>query len=142
MRVLVTGSRTWRDAAAVHAELDLLYHVHGRLDVIHGACQDRDGNLLGADGFADAWARDRMAAGWAVTVAGYPAPWGPVGNIAGPMRNGLLVGVLLALGGVMGCLAFIENASRGATGCADFAEAMGVPTRRIRSDGRERGGAV
>lgn len=96
MRVLVTGSRTWRDEAAVHAELDLLYHVHGRLDVIHGACQDGDGNLLGADGFADAWARNRMAAGWAVTVARYPAPWGPVGNIAGPMRNGLMVGVLLA----------------------------------------------
>lgn len=89
MRIIVCGSRDWTDRDTVWRALDDVYATerkwgtgHGFV-VVHGACQDRLGNPLGADRFADEWARSR-----GVTVKQYPADWdGPLGLGAGPKRN-------------------------------------------------------
>jgi hypothetical protein len=116
-RLLVTGSRTWDDVAAVHAALDAARAVHLRLVVVHGDCLD------GADAIAKAWAEARGVPHepWAVT----PEVWRRVGRGAGPQRNAAMVASRPAE-----CVAFIRDASRGATGCAELAERAGIPTTR------------
>jgi YspA, cpYpsA-related SLOG family len=118
VRVLVTGSRTWIDYLAVTAALDGLYAEYGdRLVVVHGGCS------RGADLFADRWAR---AAG--VRAERHLAPWRLYGRRAGRVRNLAMVATMPDL-----CLAFIRDASPGATHCANAARAAGIPTviRRV-----------
>jgi hypothetical protein len=114
-RVLVTGSRTWTDEAAIRAALAALHREHGaRLVVVHGACP------TGADAVAERWCRDA-----GVPVERYPADWSTYGRSAGPHRNREMVNTGPDL-----CLAFILDASRGATGCADAAKIAGISVRR------------
>lgn len=117
-RVLVTGSRTWTDHAAITAALDELLVRHGtRLIVVHGGCR------YGADAFADVWAR----VNW-VLVERHPADWRRHGRCAGMVRNTAMVATRPDL-----CLAFIHRDSAGATHCATAAAAAGIPTRIQRS---------
>lgn len=114
VRVLVTGSRTWTDAATITAALDELHARHGQaLVVVHGACP------RGADTLAQAWARAR-----GVPVEAHPADWSK-GRGAGPARNAAMVSSRPDA-----CLAFIRGDSRGATGCAAMSEHAGIPTTR------------
>jgi hypothetical protein len=71
-RVLIYGSRTWTDAAAICAYVDTL--PAGTV-VIHGGA-------MGADSIADAAAKAR---GFEVEV--YSANWWKYGKAAGPLRN-------------------------------------------------------
>ena len=113
-RVLVTGSRTWTDATAITRALDDLHARHGDgLTLVHGACP------TGADAIAHTWATTH-----GVPVETHPADWS-TGRSAGPTRNAAMVA-----SGPDQCLAFIADASRGATGTADLADAAGVPTSR------------
>jgi hypothetical protein len=113
-RVLITGSRTWTDAAVIARALADLHREYGdRLVVVHGACR------TGADRIADGWARRH-----GVRVEAYPADW-VTGRGAGPARNARMVDTAPAA-----CLAFIRDGSAGATGCADLAEQAGVRTTR------------
>jgi hypothetical protein len=113
-RVLVTGSRSWTDAAVIARALADLHREYGdRLVVVHGACR------TGADRIADGWARRH-----GVRVEAHPADWA-TGRGAGPARNARMVDTAPAA-----CLAFIRDGSAGATGCADLAEQAGIRTTR------------
>lgn len=133
-RILITGSRDWRDDRAVRRALLLAVGAVG-LDrdvvIVHGACP------TGVDHVADTWARR-----WAVDVEAHPAQGHPTEDFgpwpgAGPRRNAHMVGL-----GADECLAFIgpctrpncrrpqSHGSHGATDCADRAERAGIPVRR------------
>jgi hypothetical protein len=132
MRILVTGSRTWRDAAAIATALDEA--VAGRTGphtLVHGAAR-------GADVIAAAHAARR---GWQVEA--HPADWsrcdGPDCRpahrrcnghreycpTAGHRRNARMIAT-----GADVCLAFILNRSPGATSCWAKARAAGIPVVR------------
>ncbi|MFI2081499.1 DUF2493 domain-containing protein [Streptomyces rubiginosohelvolus] len=116
-RILVTGSRDWDNAQAIWAALAEAVRAipHDRnITVVHGGCP------RGADAIADDWARK-----YGTTIERHPANWSAHGRGAGPRRNAHMVGL-----GADVCLAFIKNGSRGTTGCADLAEAAGIPTTR------------
>lgn len=124
-RVLVTGSRTWVLPEPVSSILDTLLdyaRVTGRLMiVVHGACRS------GPDRTAKLWvARQNASSRGPSGVIDEPvaADWSR-GRSAGPRRNEAMVD-----NGVDTCLAFIENESKGATHCANYAESKGVPTFR------------
>jgi len=141
MRILVTGSRDWEDRGAIEKELFLLrWGDRYREDFV--VVQGASGN---ADKAADDWAHRTTG----VTPEPHSANWnaqcrpeckpghrrrvrGAVSATycpaAGVYRNSEMV----ALGADV-CLAFIKNNSRGATDCADKAEAAGIPTRRFRA---------
>lgn len=112
-RILVTGSRTWDDPVPIRAMLE---HWRQRLPgavLVHG-------NARGADRLAaEIWR------GWGLPTEEHRADWDRFGRAAGPIRNQAMVDVGAAV-----CLAFIRDASPGATGCAQFAEAIGIPTYR------------
>lgn len=144
MRILVTGSRDWKNWREVYRvlndvcdEFDLNYASddHGntlpdpsKLKVVHGACP------TGADHWVDQWAVSNCNLGLSEP---HPADWS-LGRSAGPKRNAEMV----ALGADL-CLAFIgpctsprcsieePHDSHGASGCADLAERAGIPTRRF-----------
>jgi hypothetical protein len=122
--VLVTGSRAWTDEARIRAELDSRLAEHGELHLIHGACS------RGADLMADRWGRERER----VVVDRYPARWGEHSRAAGHIRNLEMVALHPDE-----CLAFIHEASKGASHCATAAARAGIPTRVFRSWG---GGAA
>lgn len=119
-RVLVTGSRTWDDwrllKDALDAELSMS-RADGRPMVVV------QGGAAGADIMAIRWA----TLSW-VRCETHHADWRPNGVYnpqAGLARNRKMV----ELGADM-VLAFIRNGSRGATHCADLAEAAGIEVRR------------
>ena len=124
-RVLVTGSRTWTDADLLCSVLDDILRDHlGKtvVVIVHGDCP------RGADAMARAWVRrqPRIDGRFAdVKHEPHRANWDRYGKVAGPRRNAEMV----ALGADV-CLAFIRDASRGATHCADRAAAAGIPVRR------------
>ncbi len=80
MRVLVCGSRWWKDVAAIEQRLRALNLGAG--DVII------DGHATGADQIAHAFA-DRNK----ITSKCFPADWEEYGNAAGPIRNAQMLRV-------------------------------------------------
>ncbi|MFF7880994.1 SLOG family protein [Streptomyces sp. NPDC020794] len=132
-RILVTGSRDWDDVDEVWLRLgDAVGPIHRdnisrEIVIVHGDCP------RGADAIADQWGRK-----YGATVEGHRAedfgPW----PRCGPIRNRHMVGLGADL-----CLAFIgpctkatcrkprPHGSHGTTGCADLAEAAGIPVRRF-----------
>ena len=82
MRVLVCGGRNYQDRDRVFSELDWLDQEYDFYVVVHGACRDRNGNLRGADRWAEEWAKARERTYW-----GHPAEWETWGREAGPRRN-------------------------------------------------------
>ncbi|MEU9323242.1 DUF2493 domain-containing protein [Streptomyces canus] len=116
-RVLITGSRDWRDELTIQATLQDVAAEHpadGQLVLVHGACP------TGADLIANEWAVRRGC-----LIEAHPAAWWKYGRVAGPRRNKEMVDA-----GADICLAFIRNGSRGATHCANLAERAGIETRR------------
>lgn len=131
MRVLVTGSRDWWQFITVDDALNQVAALHGggeNMVITHGACP------TGADALATQWALRHTAA-----LSAIPAKWQKYGYRAGPLRNQEMVRI-----GHDICLAFIgpctsrtctrtdAHDSHGASGCADLAEAAGIPTLRYR----------
>lgn len=119
LRVLVTGSRDWKWRDIIADALKGWWVEMGRpadAILVHGAAS-------GADSLADdIWSRQGLS------VEKYPviqADWVREGRRAGPLRNARMVGL-----GADVCFAFILNRSRGASGCADLAEAAGIRTVR------------
>ena len=80
MKLLICGSRGWKDAQAIDAIVagyDVLAEGRGEdLVVIHGACPS------GADALAD-----RIAKQWGIKRIPEPADWDRYGKAAGPIRN-------------------------------------------------------
>ncbi|MDF5755801.1 SLOG family protein [Spongiactinospora sp. TRM90649] len=116
VRILITGSRTWTDASTIRDALAALTTEHSpdRLIIVHGACP------RGADALAD-----RAAARLGLAVERHPADWQRHGRAAGIRRNAAMV-----TAGADVCLAFIRDASPGASDCARRAHRAGIPVRR------------
>jgi len=122
MRVLVTGSRGWDDAKTIREALEAVARGAAEagvetLTVIHGACPN------GADELADQWVRYYRGEP-NVTAERYPALWQKFGKRAGMIRNEQMVATRPDL-----VLAFIRDASPGATHCAELASDAGIPLR-------------
>jgi hypothetical protein len=122
-RILVTGSRSWRDAPAIGAALFHYIDTNGEwldgcpaleVTIVHGGCP------RGADAMAAAWAEE-----FSVPQEVHLPDWRRYGRSAGHKRNADMVAA-----GADVCLAFIRDGSAGATGCARFAETAGIPVRR------------
>lgn len=130
MRILVTGSRTWDDWKRIYGVLNKVCDENGlmyepdqygntmpdasKVIVVHGACPH------GADHWADQWCLSNF-----FTAETHPANWTLYGKRAGFVRNAEMV----ELGADL-CLAFIKNASKGATMTANLAERAGIKTER------------
>jgi hypothetical protein len=92
VKVLVCGSRAYRDRLYAFQVLDALHRKHTFTVVVHGDAgglmEVRRGApkvLVGADKLAGQWARER-----GIPERAYPvsqAEWDAVGAAAGPMRN-------------------------------------------------------
>lgn len=128
LRILVTGSRDWRDRRAVGQALVSAIEDHGahlivpdnvvgqqmqweRVTVVHGDCP------RGADRIAS-----RIAEAWGMQVEAHPADWARYGRAAGHRRNAEMV----ALGADL-CVAFPLGESRGTRDCIRRARAAGIP---------------
>jgi hypothetical protein len=118
-RILVTGSRTWTDADAIHQALRSQVSPDEKAVVVHGGA-------AGADVMAGSSAR---FLGWRREV--HCADWEKHGKAAGFIRNQHMVDL-----GADVCLAFIKNNSPGATDCAHRAEKAGIPVHYVREEGR------
>ncbi|MFJ9029048.1 SLOG family protein [Streptomyces sp. NPDC102274] len=120
-RVLVTGSRDWEDEDLIRHQITRVWLLANLpFVVVHGACP------TGADWIAGGWVNDVAVAHLGPVIEEpHPADWKTHGRAAGPIRDQRMV----RLGADM-CLAFIHKGTRDATGCADLAEAAGIPTRR------------
>lgn len=118
-RVLVTGSREWRDEQVIADALLDVWHDAVQdgapgIVVVHGACP------RGADAMAAAWCAEH-----GVPAEAHPADWALLGRRAGFVRNAAMVEL-----GASVCLAFIRGGSRGASHTAGLAAAAGIPVRR------------
>jgi hypothetical protein len=110
-RVLVSGSRTWTDTSTIASALAEAWAPGAVL--VSGGCPS------GADAIAE-----QIWSSLGGTIERHPADWA-TGRGAGPARNSAMA----ALGADM-CLAFIRDASPGATHAAAAAERAGIPVRR------------
>lgn len=114
-RVLVTGSRSWPDEAAVWRALDAQLAAHpAGIVVIHGGAR-------GADTHAQNWAVANYAAGHPILVEIHPAQWYLHGRAAGMIRNRQMVDRGAAV-----CLAFPYGESRGTRNCMAAAAKAGI----------------
>jgi hypothetical protein len=116
-RILVTGSRTWCDEAAIHTAL----RAHGRPGdtLVTGGCP------RGADAIAE---RVWRGLDGHRPIERHEASWQTHGRAAGPIRNRQMVQTLSADIDIV--LAFIAGGSRGASQCARAGEQAGLTVIR------------
>lgn len=117
MRVLVTVSRSWSDWARMRKILTALHYERPNAVLVHGDCPQGDRAA------AQIWRRLGGA------DEPHPADWrrkkGGFNPRAGFERNARMVESNPAL-----VIAFIRNASKGASHTADLAEGAGLPVVR------------
>lgn len=123
-KLLVTGSRDWKDTRVVWNALDTLYYRNSDdFYLLHGAAR-------GLDTIASLWAGDRVhEAGLNIKVKDFPVTdehWKKYGKRAGMLRNIAMIEKQPDI-----VLAFILNQSPGATQCADYAEKQGIHVVRF-----------
>jgi hypothetical protein len=136
LRILVTGSRNWRDQALIReALLSALgeFTTIGPPILVHGGQMSRDaatGECYGADYLADQVWRDlaRERPGWLQKPEVHPARW-ELGHHAGPARNSEMVKL-----GATVVLAFPLDGSRGTWDCVGKARAAGIPVRIVTAE--------
>ncbi|HEY2763334.1 MAG TPA: DUF2493 domain-containing protein [Pseudonocardiaceae bacterium] len=113
LRVLITGSREWRDRDVIRQALLSIASVHGiparNVTVVHGAAR-------GADSIAA-----EIAAQLGMVVEPHPADWKTHGKAAGVIRNAEMV----CLGAGV-CLAFPLGRSVGTQDCMRRARKAGI----------------
>lgn len=137
MRLLITGSRTWKDYERLCRALDKIDDEFARLlpeRYIKEGLTLMSGHAYGADAMAEAW-----------YVTKYPfeqpelwrADWKKYNKRAGIVRNTAMVDA-----GPDACAAFIMDCdlrkcarlpvhgTHGAVHCSDYAESQGIPTTR------------
>jgi SLOG family YspA-like protein len=111
VRVIVCGSRRWRDRAAI---ANRLYDLPVDSTVVHG-------NAQGADRIAH-----QEAQKLGLLVEPHPAEWGSLGKRAGLIRNTLMA----SLGADL-CLAFWDGRSTGTAHMMTEAEKRGIPVEVV-----------
>lgn len=115
-RILVTGSRHWRDRETIERALLAVWLEFDRptdMILMHGDCP------TGADQIAsDCWKRNGLP------EDPHPADWDRHGRAAGPIRNQHMVDI-----GADVVLAFPLGKSPGTRGCIKAARAAGLPVR-------------
>lgn len=119
-RVLITISRTWTSWSTVRETLTTVHTRWPAAILVHGAHPKCD----------------QIAAGMWREMGGvdepWPADWMRWHSAAGPIRNEQMV-----TAGADLVLAFIRGGSPGASHCAAFAEAQGIPVERYTQDAKE-----
>lgn len=119
-RILITGSRTWDNTAAIAKAMgDTILQAGASQEetvIVHGACPK------GADAIAA-----EIATGWGANIEAHPADWNAHGKAAGFIRNSEMVNL-----GADICLAFIKDNSRGASHTLDQANRAGIPVQVFR----------
>jgi ABC-type sugar transport system substrate-binding protein len=122
VRVIVTGSRSWRCAALARRVIARLIARHGKVALVIGD----------ADGVDRVFAETARASGCEVCVFG--ADWEKFGKRAGPLRNQEMV-----TDGADFCIAVHKSLarSRGTKDCVQRAMAAGIPVWLIDSDDGE-----
>lgn len=118
VRVIVTGSRYWTDAAIVRRILSTLPPGS---TVVHGGAR-------GLDTIAD-----NVALGMGLSVERHTAPWSEFGKAAGTARN-----QWMADAGADRCYAFPLPGSVGTWDMVNRAKAAGIPTQIVGVDGEVR----
>jgi|SRR5882724_4254701 len=128
MRILVTASRTWpaADNNFMWREIELVASLAKKnelITIVHGDASGGDQTakqcaLYHKNELGEPWEHEPHK----VTSV----QWRVIGKAAGQIRNKFMVSL-----GADKCLAFILDNSRGATKCADFAEAANIPTSRF-----------
>ena len=117
MKLLVTGSRNWKDRKAIR---DVLMRFSTGTILIHGDCHGADkmaaaiGQQLGFD------------------VRPYPADWDRYGNAAGPIRNQEIIDKENLIGDEIDlCIAFHDDleSSKGTKDMLERAAKAGISTR-------------
>jgi YspA, cpYpsA-related SLOG family len=114
VRIIVCGSREWRDYERVREVLDALLAQRGPFTLVHGACP------TGGDSIARAWGVG------VVPLEAHPADWKGLGNGAGPARN-----EGMAAAGADLLLAFWDGRSKGTRDMIRRAVAHGIPVRIV-----------
>ena len=114
--MLITGSRTWTNEAAITEALRE-HWGDGTGVLVSGACPS------GADAIAE-----RVWSSWGGKVERHPADW-QAGKGAGYRRNADMVAA-----GADVALTFIRDGSRGASHTAELAERSGIPVCRYVSE--------
>ena len=117
MRLLVTGSRDWRDREIIAKALKSLEAKYDVIDVVVEEFTLIQGNAPGADTIAGNIA---MELGW--DIEDHPADWGGLGVRAGPIRNQEMVD-----SGADQCFAFPLPSSKGTYDCIKRARETGIP---------------
>lgn len=116
MRILITGSRDYRDLAmietAIASHLRLSQQPGEKVTVVHGGAR-------GADTLASTAARY-----YGLDEEAHLAKWRTHGKAAGPIRNQHMVDL-----GADICLAFPTPSSRGTWDCVGRARAAGITVR-------------
>jgi hypothetical protein len=120
LRILVTGSRNWRDRETVRAAIETAlgtYATIGLPVLVHGDC-------VGADTLAHIeWMRLLSSRPGALAQPEvHRADWKLHGRAAGPIRNQQMVDA-----GATVCLAFPLGKSIGTRGCMAMAAKAGIP---------------
>lgn len=111
MRVIVCGSRRWRDRAAI---ANRLFDLPVDSTIVHG-------NAQGADRIAHQEARKL-----GLLVEPHAADWGGLGKRAGLIRNTMMA----SLGADL-CLAFWDGSSTGTVHMMGEAEKRGIPVEVV-----------
>jgi hypothetical protein len=130
IRILVTVSRSWTSWSVMRSALETTYAKHPGAVLVHGANPKGDNTAAmmwrALGGREESWPADWDHCGAdcrhkpkARSNGGTYCPY------AGYRRNTAMVESGPAL-----CLAFIANASKGATHCAQAAEDAGIPVVR------------
>lgn len=109
-RILVTGSREWKNAEVIRQVLCRYVGVGWDVTVVNGGAR-------GADALAN-----EIAEQLGMKTEVYIADWGVYGKAAGPRRNKHMVSL-----GADICIAFPLGESRGTRYCMKIAEAAGIP---------------
>lgn len=121
-RVLITGSRNWRDALAVYkvltAERQIAEQQGVSLTVVHGKCR------TGADLSAHNWCVSQWTGG--IKVIEDPFPPDP-NHPQGPKRANLDRNTAMAKSGVVVCHAFPLEGGTGTRHCMSRSFAAKVP---------------
>ena len=115
MRVIVCGSRRWRDRDAI---VNRLFDLPTDSVIVHG-------NAAGADRIAH-----QEAQKLGLLVEPHPADWEEHGKAAGPIRNRAMAQMGADL-----CIAFWDGHSRGTAHMMSEAGARSIPVEIIALDG-------